>query len=409
MVIRKVFILAVCWLTVFTARSNQPTKPIDSWDPNAAAKYLDNRVTWWMNWPGAALDHGTFCVSCHTAVPYALARPILGKLLEEPQPPLEQRQVLENVKKRVRLWSDVAPFYSDKYGGQKAIESRGTEAVLSALILANNDANNGNLTDDTQTAFRNMWALQRTSGDESGSWSWLRFGAEPWEASDSQYYGATLAAIATGIAPENYGAAPEIQNNLKLLKGYLGREYSRQSLINQVMLLWASSKVPGLLKPEQRNSIIKTVLSKQQEDGGWRLPPLAWRWDGWRISSIAKLWLRPDLTSVETRSDGYATGLIAFVLQQLGLPPDEVHLRQALSWLRCNQNRNSGLWLSYSLNRRRAPSTNVGLFMSDAATAYAVLALAEHDRHQFSHNLINHHFHSSDTLILQQRKPAVSY
>src|SRR6185295_13386636 len=52
-------------------------KAAHTWNPEAAAAYLDHRADWWMGWQGAARDHGTFCVSCHTALPYALARPAL--------------------------------------------------------------------------------------------------------------------------------------------------------------------------------------------------------------------------------------------------------------------------------------------------------------------------------------------
>ena len=70
-----------------------------------------------------------------------------------------------------------------------------------------------------------MWALQKTTGDDKGAWSWLRFGNEPWEADDSQFYGASLAAVAVGVAPQDYRSAPEIRKNLELLRDYLLREY----------------------------------------------------------------------------------------------------------------------------------------------------------------------------------------
>ena len=64
------------------AHSDKPeTKTANSWDPNAAAAYLDQRQSWWMEWPRAQRDHETVCVSCHTAVPYALSRSALRTAL----------------------------------------------------------------------------------------------------------------------------------------------------------------------------------------------------------------------------------------------------------------------------------------------------------------------------------------
>jgi squalene-hopene/tetraprenyl-beta-curcumene cyclase len=351
------------------ARPDQPEAKIStSWDQKTAAAYLDQRAAWWMAWPKAARDHETFCVSCHTAVPYAISRPALRRPLAEEAPSANERRLLENVTKRVRLWKEVAPFYSDAdRGAYKTVESRGTESVLNALILAANDAQRGQLTNDARMALDNMWAEQQTTGSKKGAWSWLRFANEPWEADDSDFYGATLAAIAAGTAPGNYLTRAEIQNNLTMLREYLNRESAAQPAINRVALLWASAKLPGLLEPQQQKAFLKEILDKQQPDGGWSL------------SSLVGGWKRNDGTPQEGKSDGYATGLIAFALQQAGISRENPQEKQALAWLAANQNKTEGFWLAYSLNKNEAHHLSPGtaLFMNDAATAYAVLALTD--------------------------------
>ncbi|HEY6828756.1 MAG TPA: hypothetical protein VI259_17975, partial [Gemmatimonadaceae bacterium] len=129
-------------------------RSVADFDARGAANYLDARITWWRGWQTAKRDHGTYCVSCHTAIPFALARPALRSTLGETQPSDGERQVLADVVTRVRMWRDVEPFYPDQTVGlPKSSESRGTESVLNALILARRDAATGSLTDDARQAF----------------------------------------------------------------------------------------------------------------------------------------------------------------------------------------------------------------------------------------------------------------
>ena len=62
---------------VMVACSPPASQISTTWNPKAAAAYLDYREGWWAEWTGSTRDHGTFCVSCHTALPYALSRPAL--------------------------------------------------------------------------------------------------------------------------------------------------------------------------------------------------------------------------------------------------------------------------------------------------------------------------------------------
>jgi len=380
-VVRRTGGLLACLLAgAMMACSHAAPKVSTSWDPTAAAAYLDYREGWWMEWSGSARDHGTFCISCHTALPYALARPSLRAPLSEQVPTVIERRLIDNVTQRVRLWRNVGPYYSDQGYDHKTAESRGTESVLNALILASHDAQNGQLGDDARAALHNMWALQQTTGDKRGSWFWLQFDQEPWEANDSAYYGAALAAIAVGTAPGNYRSTPEIQGNLDRLREYLNRESAAQSTANHVFLLWASTKLPELLPRDQQQAIIKEILSKQQADGGWRLASIAWNWKGWSLRSLVNMWLREDGTPMDGNSDGVATGLITFVLQETGVPRDNAQLKRGISWLMSHQNAAEGSWPASSVNKRRHVSSDTGRFMSDAATAFAVLALTENQR-----------------------------
>lgn len=348
------------------AEAAEPARP-QAWDAAGAARYLDRRLEWWRAWPKAERDHGTRCISCHTALPVALARPALRQALGETAASPSEQAMYADVVKRVRMWRDVEPFYPDqKVGLPKSSESRAVESVLNALFLVTRDnERGGRLSDDTRQAFANMWPLQMQTGDLKGGFAWLTFRLEPWESDTAPYWGATLAAIAVAKAPDGYAASPEVAGNVEALRSYLRTAFAKDSsLFTRMTVLWADSHLPGVLDAAQRKATIDQLLAAQGEDGGWSLT---------RLSS----WRRRDGTEIADQSDGFATAMITVVLQDAGLAAKARPMAAARRWLVTHQNAQTGGLPATSINKLREPTADAYLFMTDAATGFATLALAD--------------------------------
>jgi squalene-hopene/tetraprenyl-beta-curcumene cyclase len=261
------------------------------------------------------------------------------------------------------MWRDVEPFYPDQTVGlPKTSESRGTESVLNALVLATRDAAVGKPSDEARIAFDNMWALQFRRGKPAGSWAWLNFHLEPWEADDAAYFGAALAAVAVATEPGGYASRAEIQDRVGALRTFLRQDVALQSKFNRAVLLWAASALPDLLTAGERSAIADSLFAAQNPDGGWTLARLG-------------QWKRSDGTVLDTVSDGYATGVVTFALRRAGYASNEARVASALAWLSRHQDGTTGKWTATSLNRKRDPATPAANFMSDAATGFAILAL----------------------------------
>ena len=348
------------------------------WDQKGAASYLDSRGENWFKFGGANRGEGAMPLIASVATPCFRTRSralCFAAFLTRNRLPTGRTKVLEQTRSRVAKWDQLDDveyqlFYD--FDEAKKKQSRGTEAVLNALLLSLDDRFEGRPepSPSTKKALSILWATQVTEGENKGSWEWLNFGLEPWEAKDSRFLGATVAAIAIGAAPGHGLAGNEADATARLdrLRTYLSSHCASQNLHNRAWLLWAASGLEGLLTPQQQAESIEQLLAKQQPGGGWSLGSLG------------------DFTHVEIKSpstapDGYATGLVLHALQLAGVPKEQPRVKKGLDWLRSNQDP-TGAWRALSVNKPREPESknaskaNVGKFMWDAATGYAVLALS---------------------------------
>jgi squalene-hopene/tetraprenyl-beta-curcumene cyclase len=207
-----------------------------------------------------------------------------------------------------------------------------------------------------------MWSLQFRNGALKGAWAWLNFQNEPWEAKRLGVSGRHARGDRGGRCPRRICGQRWRQDRVTALRDYVQRNVDTTHLLNRAMALWASGELPGLLTAAQRQSIVDAAVAVQQGDGGWS------------ASSLGP-WKRGAGTPLETQSDGYATGLVVLALERAGLSRTDARVRRGIDWLNQHQDSLTGAWSATSLNKNRDPRTDIGKFMSDAATAYAVLAL----------------------------------
>jgi len=341
-----------------------------TWNKTAAESYVDGRTKWWLTWSGSARGQGTACISCHTSLPLALARPALGKELGETVSGPAETSEIADVDARVTSWSSiVTSTHWDQcvaYYTNQQPAALGTESVMNALVLVNHDTwrSHGVLSPTTRAALTYLWQQQQADG----SWRWLEFGLRPWEG-DGTYYGAALAAVAVGMAGKDYYDEPGIESNVQSLRTYLAANYASRPLHDQVAYLWASTYLPGLITADQEKALIAQLFATQDTDGGWSLSKLgvsATNPNGWGSGGMYP---------AGSISDGFATGLVDLALKRAGVSRSDTHLKEASAWLLSSES--AGSWPANYINGSRDPLSDEGGFMRDAATSFAIMALAE--------------------------------
>lgn len=338
--------VVAAWLLVAAGQSQTRPWASKSDEPMAeklslakSAAYLDRATLAWID--------KQQCASCHTGYPYLLARPLRGGA--DAKAPLQVREYLEG---RVAAWDKGGKGKGYLKGeGTLKISEGVTEVVAIAATLAINDAQTtGKLQPRTRVALERMWELQRPDG----IWAWNKTGLAPLEYDD--YFGAVYAALGVGWAPEGYAASAAAKEGVARLTSYL-KKNPPPNLHHKTWLLWASIKLDGLMTPAEREQITKDLLALQRADGGWNLPSLG----DWKRRNG-----KPN--DKQAPSDGYATGLVLYVLRQTGKQVQDEAMSRGVQWLKSNQ-RESGRWFTRSVNQ------DAGHPISNTGTAFAVMAL----------------------------------
>lgn len=325
-------------LTQDVARADEPplkryTPPTDNkkdeplakqFSLERAASFLDNAAMQWTDQRG--------CFACHTNYAYLYVRSTVGA---NRRTQAEVRQALEGMV--TDRWVLGKPRWD-------------AEVVAAAAALAYNDSlTTKKLHPLTRLALNKIWTVQK----KDGGIRWLKCAWPPMENDD--HYGVTLAALAVGVAPEDYAKTEPAKKGLDGLRTWLIAN-PPQHTHHKAMILWVSTYLDGFMTPDEQRGAKEELLAKQLPDGGWS------------ASSLGN-WERKDKSEQELKtSDGYGTGLSIFILRRAGVPAETPELRKGVAWLKANQ-RESGRWFTRSLFKDNKH------YLTHAGTAFAVMAL----------------------------------
>ena len=309
--------------------ANKSDEPMaDAFSLEKAIHFLDSASLQWQKQQK--------CFTCHTNYAHLYARPKASA--SDPAAEEVRRFAEDLITKR---WEKEGPRWD-------------AEVVATAAALAFNDARTtGHLHPLTRTALDRMWTLQR----EDGGFTWLKCNWPPMESDD--HYGATLAAIAVGAAPDGYARTELAQRGLEKLRIYF-KNNPGTTLHHRAMILWGNSYVDGILTPNDKQQILDELLALQKSDGGWGLATMG---DWKRADGMPQ-----DIES----SDGYGTGFAIYILRRGGLAATDLRIQKGLAWLKSHQ-RQSGRWFTRSLFKDNKH------YITHAGTAFAVMAIQECD------------------------------
>ncbi|MHC4399918.1 MAG: squalene--hopene cyclase [Planctomycetota bacterium] len=303
---------------------NRPDEPFrEKFSLAAAVRLLDaSSLTW---------QRERKCFSCHSNYAYLMARPAVGHDVPA------HRQIREAAEHLATHPRDKAYWV--------------TETVMVASVLAQNDAaTTGRLHSATRFALDRIWTAQR----DDGGFTWLDDNEPPSEIDD--HYGATMAAIGVGIAPDNYDQTPEAQKGLDKIREYF-RNNPPVNVHHRAMKLLASLHVDDVMTTDQREEVVDDLLALQKPDGGWGL------------ATLGANWKRSDGSPQDYESsDGYGTGFAIYVLRAAGVPADDPRIQKGVAWLKTHQ-RASGRWFTRSMDKDSRH------YITHSGTAYAILAL----------------------------------
>jgi squalene-hopene/tetraprenyl-beta-curcumene cyclase len=302
-------------------RADEPVR--DAFSMKAAVRFLDGAA---LNW-----QKDRKCFACHSDYAFLCVRPAVSSKAPAHD---ELRSRLEHLAENPR-----------------DVRYRVTETVMVASVLAQNDAlTTGKLHPTTRKALDRIWTVQR----DDGGFDWMKYNQPPSEIDD--HYGATMAVIGVGAAPDDYADTAAAKVGLDKIRQYF-KANPPANLHHRAMKLLGSVHVDGIMTDVERQQVVRDLTSLQKPDGGWGLVTMG----NWERSDDKE----HDFDS----SDGYGTGFAVYVLRRAGMPADDPRIQRGLAWLKTHQ-RQSGRWFT------RSPWKDQKHYITHAGTAYAVLALA---------------------------------